>query len=163
MDTFAHGFWSWLIYHKRKWVWWAVLFGVLPDLLSFGVYIVYNIITGNFVPGRPRLEAIPNYVHVSYNITHSLVVFAAIFLLIYLLTKKWYWPFTAWALHSVIDLPTHTTRFFPTPILWPISSFAFDGISWGSSWFMALNYFAIILVFFIVRFNNKKAKNKKSK
>jgi hypothetical protein len=38
----------------------------------------------------------------------------------------------AWLLHILVDIPTHSTRFFPTPFLWPISSYEFSGIGWAN-------------------------------
>src|SRR3989338_9551381 len=95
MDIFAHGLWSFGIFHKKKYVWWVVLFGVLPDILSFGILLIINILGGNFIRGRPSLESLPNWLYSAYNMTHSLIIFLAVFLVVYLITKKWFWPLTA--------------------------------------------------------------------
>jgi hypothetical protein len=44
------------------------------------------------------------------------------------------WPpkeVTAWALHILIDIPTHSRRRWGPQFLWPLSDFAVDGISWA--------------------------------
>ncbi len=161
MDTLAHGLWSFAVFHRKKYVWLAVLFGVLPDLLSFGMIFLINILNGNLRRGPPPLSSLPDWLFAAYNMTHSFIIFIAVFILIYLITKKWLWPLTAWAIHILIDIPTHSSRFFPTPFLWPLSNYKFDGISWATGWFMLLNYGALMAVFLIIARN--KAKEKKSK
>ena len=156
MDIFAHGFWTYAIYSKRKYVWHSVLFGVLPDLLSFGVFAIMMMISGNLPRGPPPISMIPGWVNMAYNLTHSIVVFGFVFLMVYLFTKKWFWPLMGWALHILIDIPTHSSKFFPTPMFWPMSNYNFDGIGWFASWFMILNYSALIIVmYFVVREKRK--------
>lgn len=160
MDIFAHGLWSYAIFHKKKYVLLATLFGILPDILSFGIIFMINLINGNFQRGPPLIDSLPRWLFAAYNLTHSFVMFIAVFVLIYFVTKKWFWPLTAWAIHILIDIPTHSTRFFPTPFLWPASNYKFDGISWATSWFMLVNYGSLLVIFLIIAHN--KAKGKKS-
>ena len=61
MDIFAHGLWSFAIFHKKKYVWLATLFGVLPDLLSFGIIFVINLLNGNLHRGPPALSSLPEW------------------------------------------------------------------------------------------------------
>ena len=61
-------------------------------------------------------------------------------------TKKNPWEILGWPLHILIDIPTHTYQFYPTPFLWPISTYKFDGISWGTPWFMIVNYSSLAIV-----------------
>jgi len=148
MDTLAHFLWTFAIYwkHPRRWI--AGLIGVLPDLLSFGLLFIIGIVSGvTHTNGPPSIESIPGWVFTAYNITHSLVVFTLVAVVLWFLAREWFWLIGGWLLHIIIDIPTHTTRFFPTPIFWPISSFVIDGTSWGVWWFMLLNYSAIIGVY----------------
>ena len=131
---------------------------MLPDFLSFGIIFVINLLNGNFHRGPPSISSLPEWLFAAYNMTHSLVMFLAVFLLTYLLTKKWFWPLTAWGIHIVIDIPTHSTRYFPTPFLWPLSDYAFNGISWATPWFMAVNYSALLIVFILIAHNRAKVK-----
>ena len=158
MDIFAHGLWSYAIFHKKKYVWLATLFGILPDSLSFGILLVIYIATGKFHRGPPPINSIPSWVYAAYNFTHSLVMFACVFLLVFMITKRWFLPLIAWAIHVLIDIPTHSFRFFPTPFLWPISDYKFDGISWGTPWFMVLNYSSLLIVFIVIARNRAKEK-----
>lgn len=61
------------------------------------------------------------------------------------------WEMTAWLLHILSDIPTHSYKFYPTPFLWPISEWKFNGFSWGQWWFLLLNYSLLIIVFLLVR------------
>lgn len=153
MDVFAHGLWSAAIYNKKRVVW-AVIWGITPDILSFGILFGFSAVFHGSLPfsgGPPPLESLPPFVFTLYNITHSLVVWAVLFGLALSYLKRIPWEFTAWALHIVIDMPTHSTSFFPTPFLWPLPQpFFINGISWGVPWFMALNYGAILLVYFAI-------------
>ena len=182
MDIFAHGFWTNAIYQiaarkvkkvrTRKEIWLAIFFGVAPDLFSFGIYAVANIIrSGRLLPsytiarfqqvtssihsnpfysvsgGPPDPAQVPAYVHVLYDYTHSLVIFLFVFLLIWLLRRRPYWLLAGWGLHILIDIFTHTERFFPTPLFFPLSSFHFSGISWADPVFMLVNYLALVIVY----------------
>jgi hypothetical protein len=69
----------------------------------------------------------------------------------------WWWltgalplAYLAWLGHILVDIPTHSKRFFPTPFLWPISDYKVDGISWGVRWFMLANYGSLAAAYAIV-------------
>ncbi|HLC85729.1 MAG TPA: hypothetical protein VJG30_00360 [Candidatus Nanoarchaeia archaeon] len=154
MDVFAHAFWTYAIFHKKRYRWPATLFGVLPDIISFGPFFLYMIITRT--PFNRNSEAIPDYIYQSYNITHSLLIFSVTVLVFYLIIRSIPWPLLAWGIHIIIDIPTHTREFFPTPILWPISDINVSGISWGTPWFMIVNYSALVIVYGIIIYKYKK-------
>lgn len=170
MDIFAHGLWTGAAYKaaSRKTgksfnMWLAVFLGVLPDLFAFTpmfLWMFWGQLTGDpAIPYFPRPETIEPAVidglpmfrlaHALYNISHSAIVFLVIFGLVYALFRRPVWELGALLLHIFIDVPTHTYRFFPTPVLWPISEWKFDGLPWGTPWFMAVNYSAIVLVYFL--------------
>jgi|SRR3989338_5643534 len=87
MDVFAHGMWAYAIFHKKKYVWTSALFGVLPDVISFSIFFIASLFAGNVYRSPPPLNKIPKWTIESYNYTHSLVIFALAFLLIYLITN----------------------------------------------------------------------------
>ncbi len=141
MDVVSHGLWGGIAFGRRskKTYLWAFLIGVLPDLFSFGVFFVHRILIRvgllpqeAFARFSPPDSPVPLYVYNLYNITHSLIVFGVVFLLVWLMRKKPFLPLTAWGLHVLMDIPVHSFKFFPTPFLWPISDFKVDGISWGN-------------------------------
>ncbi|MFC2134419.1 hypothetical protein ACFLTH_07355 [Bacteroidota bacterium] len=156
MDTVAHAVWSFIIFRNFDLAWLAVFFGAMPDLFSWTIYTLYGLIfkrkelARNF--RKPNLNVIPKWVFTLYGITHSLFVFAGIFLLTWLVIGTLPTILLAWLIHILIDIPTHTKDFLPTPFLWPIKTekYAFNGISWGSKWFMLTNWSAIIITLIIV-------------
>lgn len=80
--------------------------------------------------GHPNLSDYPPWTRNFYTITHSLVVFALAFGAVWLIARKPVWIMGAWGLHILIDIPTHSMALFPTPFLWPISDYRFDGVAW---------------------------------
>ncbi len=148
MDIFAHFWWSYILFYRHKLLRYALIFGVAPDLLSWGIYTIYRLIKG--IPfGRPILSIIPDWVFTLYGITHSLFVFAFVFFIIWIIFKKLPIYLFPWLAHILMDIPTHTREFLGTPFLWPISDYTFPGISWASMAFMMANYSAIIILLII--------------
>lgn len=138
MDIISHGLWGSLAFGRknRRSFWTAFFFGVAPDLFSFGFYIAGTWIGvfghPDWSSGRhPDPSAIPLFVHSFYNVTHSLIIFGVVFGLIWLIRRKPFWGMSAWGLHVLFDIPTHSDGFFPTPFLWPLSDFHVSGIPWS--------------------------------
>ena len=48
---------------------------------------------------------IPTYVYHAYNVTHSLVIFAAAFALVWMIRRKCPWVMGAWGLHILLRHP----------------------------------------------------------
>jgi hypothetical protein len=156
---------------------------MFPDLFAFGIPIIFiltELLSGKIslpeLPSPEKIEppqqnfySIVHIVSMLYSMSHSLVIF---FIFAIILTAVSYfrhrttpitsaqiipWEMGGWMLHILIDIPTHSTQFYSTPFLWPISDIKFNGISWGSLWFLTLNYIAIIVVYFKY-FRKKKEK-----
>ncbi len=158
MDVLAHTLWTSAVY--QKWPWrlrlWAAFFGVAPDLFSFGLLFVQNFLSRGVYWGPPELIQIPAYVYIMYNLTHSLVIFIGVFLILYFIKGRTIpWIIGGWLLHIVIDMFTHGRDFFPTPWLWPISKYTIDSFSWSEPWFMALNYTALSMVYLLWYFRTR--------
>jgi hypothetical protein len=121
MDVLAHVLWTNAAFYKKykkqktqRYL--AVLFGVLPDIVSFTpatIYLLFHRVAFNpesYQSSSPLWYI--RYSYESYNFTHSLVIFAAVFLLVMLVRKgQPYWPLLGWALHIVIDIFTHKDFF----------------------------------------------------
>ena len=149
MDTFSHTLWGKGLFGYRKYGKWALLFGALPDLLSFGLYFIVRFITQGVSMefGKPTLESIPNWVFIMYDISHSWVI-AFLFIIIFLqINKEICFPMLAWPFHILLDFPIHSKEYFPTPILWPISDYRFDGIPWSNPYVWFGNIACIIILF----------------
>jgi hypothetical protein len=147
MDILAHFLWTFAIYwqHTKRWV--AGLIGFIGDLVAFVPHMAYSLFAGTYASGRPELHLIPDWVFLLYSISHSLVVFAVVAAIMWYANRKWFWLLGGWLLHIIIDIPTHTAGFFPTPFLWPLSDFYVSGIGWSTGWFMIANYSALAIIY----------------
>ena len=159
MDVFAHGLWTYALYHKKKYKWIAAFFGIMPDLIAFAQFFIFELFTRTLNFGKPSLQKIPNYVFIGYNFTHSLIIFFIVLIIIYFITRKIPWIIGGWLIHILIDIPTHTKEFFPTPFLWPISNYKLSVINWSNKYFMIINYSLLIMVYVYIIFFSKKLSN----
>ncbi len=146
MDIISHGLWGGVAFGRKnkRDFWWSFGFGIAPDLFSFGIFSamsVLGVVSGpDWSAGPPDPSTIPQYVHSLYNITHSLVIFAFVFGIVWAIRKKPWLPMLAWPLHILVDMPTHSTEFFPTPFLWPFfNNVRIDGVPWSHPWIFAPN------------------------
>ena len=164
MDIISHGLWGGLALGRRNGkVFFAAFFlSVLPDILAEGIMFSLAFLNAPGMPtldhGHPKLYEFPQYAQNFYNCAHSLIIFLAAFLVIWILRKK---PFTlllAWALHIVIDIPTHSLELFPTPFLWPLSDMKFNGINWREPIIMIPNIALLLFLYSLWFLRNKRHK-----
>ncbi len=166
MDILAHTLWTTAAARKANAVAlkkgkpfklnliWTAFWGIFPDLFAFSIPFViafWNIITGaktlQFFSTRNQVVAGLNLSHNLYQYSHSLIIFVVIFLIVWAIKKRPPWVLLGWVFHILIDIPSHSIAFFPTPFLFPISSYRFPyGIAWSNMWFMILNYSALLIV-----------------
>ncbi len=149
MDYFSHGLWSYVFFHRIKRPVLAIVFGLLPDTFSWGIYLFYRLFTGLRF-GRPHLDTIPAWVFTLYNISHSIFVAAAVIAVVWVILKRLPIYMLAWPIAILMDVLTHTREFLPTPFLWPFSDWRFPGISWGNRTFMIVNYCLILLSLLVI-------------
>ena len=127
------------------------MFGVIPDLSSFGIYFIVRLFSVGLQLGKPAIEEIPLWVIELYNISHSIITAFILIFITYLINKDLAWPMLAWPVHIIVDLLTHSIEFFPTPIFWPLSDFKFDGVPWSNIYVFITNIILIFLIFFYRR------------
>jgi len=172
MDILAHALWTHAIHRgvskvkgyklSSKAIWIVIFFGLAPDLFSFGPFFIKEIAYHGlkiFGGGPPDPSTIPSYIYNSYNYTHSLILFLAVFAVVWTLKGRPFWLMYGWGLHVLIDIFSHSTSFFPTPFLFPLSDLRIDGWSWGDPTFMAINYSLLVLTYIGLYIYSKK-KNK---
>lgn len=167
MDIISHGLWGGVAFGRKskKTFWQSFFFGIVPDLFSFGIYTfasVFKLIEPAVAQRSMQhdMANIPQFVQVLYNYTHSLVIFALVFVLVWLVRKKPWTVMLAWPLHILVDIPTHANTFFPTPFLWPLSNYNFDGINWGNPIIFFPNLALLATAYFL--WWQKSRKNKKA-
>lgn len=133
---------------------WAAFWGVFPDLFAFTVpsfIVIYKIIIGELSTSSIGAHHIPvagfDLAHYLYQYSHSIVVWALVFLIVWLISKRPRYELLGWLLHILIDIPSHTLAFFPTPFLFPLSSYHFPyGLEWSNRLYMIVNYLALFAV-----------------
>ncbi len=160
MDTLSHALWGKGFFGYRGKPYWSIFFGVLPDLFSFGVYYILNLLFNykNLKHGKPELHELPDYIFTLYDITHSLVIALFFVCIVYfLIDRNFAFAMLAWPLHILVDFPFHTIDYFPTPIFWPIIDFKFDGIPWSNKYVWFSNLAGIFLLYFYRYKSGKKS------
>jgi hypothetical protein len=150
--------------NNRRIVFWGVILGILPDFISFVPVMLVRfieIIRGNveatFLTDAYYTYAFADYGIISYNYTHSILIWLLATLLIWAGLKKFPWILLGWGLHIVIDIFSHTTDFFATPFLFPFSNFQISVVNWSHPIFMLVNY-ALLLVLYIFFIPRTKAR-----
>lgn len=179
MDVFAHTLWTNAAARagnkmsKKKGgrfhvhVGWAAFWGVFPDFFAFTIPFVIAIYNALFrgvsfwAMRGPRAVAggfdIASYL---YQYSHSIVVWAFVFCVVWYFAKRPRYELLGWALHILIDIPSHAISFYPTPFLFPLSDYRFPyGVSWANTWYMIINYSALAFVW--INIVIKKMRNKK--
>lgn len=165
MDILAHALWAGVgttfaarrIPISRPTAVATVALSTLPDLGQLLPLLVW-VVAGDgtmatveaFARASPGQEpALPPLVslasHHLHCTMHSAVVASVVTLLLWLLLRKFWIPLAGWWSHIAIDVFTHSTAFYPVPVLYPISYLGFDGVSWHQPWFQAINYAALAL------------------
>lgn len=150
---------------------WTGFFGVAPDFFAFTIPFIIGIYNLLFNPafeggfGGHHIEVngfdLAAYL---YQFSHSIVIFAMVFVLVWVISKRPRYELLGWLLHILIDIPSHSVEFYPTPFLFPISEYRFPyGISWANLWYMIINYSLLAIVWctiIIQKIRQRKAKLK---
>jgi heme/copper-type cytochrome/quinol oxidase subunit 2 len=119
------------------------------------------------------------FINTLYNISHSFIVFLGVFFLVWLVwmyknrskennDKRPHdqkiqavtrssppWEMAGWFIHIALDIPTHTTAFYPTLLLWPFSDWHVNGFSWGNIPFIIANYISLFSIFIFFKLNKR--------
>jgi len=182
MDVLSH--WLWGVLATRKRVHWKISgpMGVLPDLLAFVPSAIYSLMYGierTSVDDTTLTSDFPAIAWDIYQFSHSAVIVTLAFLLSYLLFKRFsgskfeqhfeeesrgnalklaMWLWLPWYIHILLDIPTHTLDFFPTPVLFPLSDAMYDGVRWSNPivWFSNIGALGLLWTIILVRERRQK-------
>jgi hypothetical protein len=177
MDIISHALWSGALFKsiniklkKKKFKFWqAAFFGMFPDIISFVIPFIiflpiiisqqgFNLSKLSIAVQSPPYSSI---IEMLYNISHSVIIFSIVFLLIWLIFRKPIWILFGWLLHILIDIPTHLIGHFATPMFWPLSNFKINGIIyWREPFFMIIDIILLIIVYWIILRKENKVKKK---
>ncbi len=146
----------------------AMLWSIFPDMFAFGIPIVIvlfislstdvfnlNTLLDHHSASSSFIIDLPAYL---YQFSHSLVIWALVFTLVWIIWRKPQLVLLGWAFHICLDIFSHSADFYPTPIFFPISDYHFlYGIRWSNPYFMIINYSLIVgvgLYFYLTRNKN---------
>lgn len=144
MNIVAHGLWGAALTPKKQFkaIKWSIFWSVFPDLPFLVVFIPYSILNKVFV--FSGWENLPISIFYVYGITHSLIIWGLTASGL-LALKKWHWPILFWLLHTLADIPGHTS--FQTPFLFPISNFKLTGyFSWDNYAISTLSHLVPLMI-----------------
>jgi hypothetical protein len=157
MDIVAHALWTTVagtaIRHRarrRVHLGWTVFWGIFPDIFSFAIPAAVRIwwyvsgATRSLMPDAHSPQRF-QYVWQLYYCSHSMLVFAAVFGVVWVVAGRPVLELLGWGLHILIDIFTHR-GIFAIHFLWPVSSYGFDGMRWENPWFLAVNYGVLMVV-----------------
>lgn len=169
MDVVSHGLWSYVgaravtirnaRLRLRPFV--ATAFGMLPDIIAFAPLTIWSAV--QFINGKSHLaghRAAEEYIARNvpwlqtlttqlYGASHSLIVWLVVFGVL-LLFRVWWREWLAWLLHILVDIPTHSRESYPTPALWPLSDWTFDGATWRSAAILIPNFILLAIALLAV-------------
>jgi hypothetical protein len=110
----------------------VLIAGIAPDLPFYLTYPPWLIIRGQFIGALKTNEwpEAPIWMYTAHHVAHSFPVVLAFTLASKRRTGHWPRWCAAWALHILIDIPTHSRKHWGPRFLWPLSDVTVDGISW---------------------------------
>ncbi len=153
MDFVSHSLWGGICFGRKNTALFilAASISILPDILTEGLFMILYLLKSGGMPGwehgHPNISDYPAFAQNLYNVTHSLIIFAAVFILICIIARRPIWIAAAWGLHILIDIPTHSLTLFPTPFLWPISDFKINGIGWDNPLILIIDIILLIAAY----------------
>jgi len=164
MDIVAHALWAGIgVAAARRW--WpisrrdatlTVALAVAPDLLqlapllawvgfgngTWAAVTAYSLASPDTEPYLPAFVAsVTHHLHCA---THSAIIAGICTAAIAGFLRRFWLPLAGWWSHVAIDVFTHSADFYPSPVLYPLTMRGVDGVAWNASWFMALNYAALL-------------------
>ncbi len=150
MDIIAHALWGLIIFHKLN-PWLVIFFSIFPDILAFSIDSVRIIfVEKRFTPKKMMARKFPPYVVEIYNYTHSLILTAVLFIILFFTFRTASYYILPWILHILVDIPLHPKEFFGTPFMYPFSNYKFNGYHWIKLPALLANYALLALVAYLV-------------
>lgn len=131
----------------RRWysdasVWWSVLFGLIPDMISMWLPFAlfwFGDAHGNFFRwfDGAWLDV--------YRLSHSLLIALLVSAILFLVSRKHFICSLAWAVHIVCDAITHGSGKFRTMPLYPVTEWSIEGVPFWRSVWVAPVYWSVLL------------------
>ena len=110
----------------------VLIAGIAADIPFYTTYPIWILRRGELAKALQSAvwpEA-PQWMVVPHQMTHSLLILVLVMCFIRLTGRDWPRWAMSWAVHIVIDIPTHARGQWAPQILWPLSSATWNGVSW---------------------------------
>lgn len=166
MDIVAHALWTTAAtiplrheFRRPLSLRWTAFWGIFPDLFSFAIPAIIRIwwyttgVTSSLLPDPKSAQRL-QFVWQLYYCSHSLIVFAVAFGIVWMVAGRPVMELLGWGFHILIDIATHQGM-FALHFLWPFSAYAISGFRWENRWFLATNYVALVLVYLWIWFRRQ--------
>jgi membrane-bound metal-dependent hydrolase YbcI (DUF457 family) len=134
VTIYAHAFWAWYPWRRRRWVAWFVLGAIMPDLpyvvvfavasLRAGPGILANLGLWNSLWRNPLVCALHSLVPWSVVLLGGVVIRRARHPAFARLTTSFVAWIAGWGSHVFLDTLTHRSDGYP--IFWPLSAYRFS-------------------------------------
>ena len=122
MQTYAHYFWSYAIFRKKRYVHEVAGFSIFPDMPYFMAYLA----TWGKIGAEGRAAYREGVLYLVANATHSITLLGMASLLIVFLKRHNLYPMLiGWLMHQLGDHLTHISDAYP--VFWPLSTKRFSG------------------------------------
>ena len=154
MDAVSHGAWGATLVRSRSLVGWAVLTGLLPDLLP-AIYGIYRYRLAFFKDMTDQSFANhPEHTYVIlYRWCHSLIPISILTGITLAFAPSWTVLAIPYYLHLLLDIPTHQ-GIWATRLFYPLSDAHIDGRDWWRHSWVSIGNWAVIIginLFFFLR------------
>ncbi len=148
MDLVSHALWGATVVRKRPFVWWAALFGALPDLLGSAPGFFYLLFARGILWGTGTWQFMPQWTRDAYHLSHSLLGLIIVAVALAAVGKRWLVFALPYAVHLTLDLVTHVTDPFARLLFpfMPWETARVVGVNWWESWWIMANAFVLIAV-----------------
>lgn len=129
MDPISHTLLTLLVVGRRRD---DLLAGLAPDLPWYALYPAW-VLRGPQRRAAARSGAWPmppRWLQQAHYASHSLILLAVLWAAARGTGRSTRWT-RAWLLHLLLDVPTHARQRLAPRLLWPLSHWAYDGLSWA--------------------------------
>jgi hypothetical protein len=108
--------------------------GIGSDVSFYLTYPIWVIAQGKAVQALTTSEwpAPPHWIETLHHAFHSLPIALAGAAVVRAVSGRWpRQELAAWVLHIMVDIPSHSQRFWGPRFLWPLFDIAVDGVPWA--------------------------------
>ncbi len=110
----------------------TLIAGLAPDIPFYSTYPFWLAATRQLLTAFRTNEwpTAPAWMYQCHHMSHSVLVVLVCAVIIRCATGRYPRWAAAWLLHILVDIPTHSQRYWAPQFLWPIASITVDGVSW---------------------------------